>query len=117
MERVEDSAELLGKISVLFHSNLADKGRFKKFSDLACDLAELREFVASIRESNSAEETFIFHSGLDSMFVNLWHLPRLFLNIRKFLPWSFTGVLISPDRRTLRRLFFGKDGQATGHLS
>jgi hypothetical protein len=98
-ERVGGPLDLIEKMEVVFHANRAAKTGFKKFTDIAADFRELRLNIASIREANPGEETFIFHTSLDSLFIGVVQLPLLWLCIRNFLPWPFSGLMLAPERR------------------
>lgn len=99
LERVGGPQELMEKIEVIAHTNLAAKTGFKKFSDIAADFRELRSRITAIREANLGEEVFVFHTSLDSLFIGVLQLPLLWFCIRAFLPWPFTGLMLAPERR------------------
>ncbi len=99
LERVGGPSDLMEKIEVVVHTNRAAKTGFKKFTDMAADFRELRTRIASIREANPGEDMFIFHTSLDSLFIGVLQLPLLWLCIRKFLPWPFSGLMLAPERR------------------
>jgi hypothetical protein len=99
IEQLGGPADVVEKITVMFHTNRAPKKSFKEFSDLAADLRELQSLVTSIAQANSGEETFVYHTCLDSLFNTVWHLPMLALRIRKLFPLPFSGLLLAPDRR------------------
>ncbi len=98
VEQVAGSAALTEKISVVYHPSRARKNGGQKFSDLAADFRDLRSQVAAIQQANLGEELFIYHTSLDSFLTGVWNLPRLLAGIPKFLPWSFSGMLMAPDR-------------------
>ena len=114
LERVGGPPKLLAKTSVMTHANRADRTGFRKFSDIAADLREMRSHVLEIQRKHPGERTFIFHTSLDSWCIGILHLPRLAMAIPKLLPWPFSGLLITPDREwplsTARRLLTGHDG-------
>jgi len=114
LERVGGPPALLDKISVVVHSNSAARTGFRKYADIVADLREMRSHVLTIKQSHPDERTFIFHSSLDSWCIGILHLPLLALTIPKLLPWTFSGLLISPDREwplsSARRFLTGHTG-------
>ncbi len=99
LERVGGPPGLLEKVSVVSHANRAARTGFKKFTDLAADLRELRARVDSIRKATPGEPLFVFHTSLDSLFIGVRQLPLLWLGIRRLLPWPFSGLLLTHERR------------------
>jgi len=114
LERVGGPHALLEKVSVVIHCNSADRTGFRKFRDILADLREMRSHVLTIKQTHPGERTFIFHTSLDSWCIGILHLPLLALCIPRLLPWTFSGLLITPDREwplsRARRLLTGHSG-------
>ncbi len=98
VELVAGSAELTEKISVLHHPCRAGRNGGQRFSDLEADCRDLRSQVAAIQQVNLGQELFIYHTSLDSFLSGPFNLPRLWFCIKKLMPWSFSGMLMAPDR-------------------
>lgn len=99
LERLREFPGVIGKTVVTPFTNRYPKCAFRELRALQGDFAELRMLVGAIKEAHPASPTFIFHTDLGTLVWNVRHLPMLALRARRWFPWQFGGLLISPDRR------------------
>lgn len=99
VERLGAFTDIAAKTKVLHFANRYPTSGFRKFRSLVEDLRDLRRLVGSIIETEARAKVFIFHSDLNSLFWNCFHLPLLVLRIRQLFPWTFSGLLVTPDRK------------------
>ncbi len=98
LELVVGPAALMEKISVVHHPCRVAKNGGQKFSDLAEDFRSLRAQVEAIQQLHVGHELFIHHTSLDSFLAGFWSLTRLCVGMHKYFPWTFSGMLMAPDR-------------------
>lgn len=98
ISRLGSFGGLAAKTEVLHFACRYTKPGSRNFRSLVNDFHDLRRLVASIREAEPTAEVFIFHSDLNSLFWNVFHLPLLAMSIRILFPWRFSGLLVAPDR-------------------
>jgi glycosyltransferase involved in cell wall biosynthesis len=115
IERLGAFAPVAAKTRVVHFANRYSKSGFRKFRSLIEDFRDLRRLVGSIIRTQPESKVFIFHSDLNSLFWNVFHLPLLVFCIRGLFPWTFNGLLVTPDRKwpleTVRsrlKRFFGE---------
>ena len=98
LERLGGDQSIAAKTEVIHFANRYSRSGFSKIRSLIDDYRDLRKFVSSIIDAEPKAKVFLFHTDLGSFFWNISHLPLLVLLIRGLLPWSCSGLLISPDR-------------------
>lgn len=98
LERLGVDQSIAAKTEVIHFSNRYSRSGFSKIRSLIDDYSDLRKIVSSIIEAEPKAKVFLFHTDLGSFFWNISHLPMLVLLIRVLLPWSCSGLIISPDR-------------------
>ena len=98
IERLGSSTQIAAKTKVLYSACHYSKSGLRKFRSLIEDFRDLQRLVGSIIETEPTARVFIFHSDLNSLFWSIFHLPLLALRIRGLFPWTFSGLLVAPDR-------------------